>query len=99
MKDLLSKDHYSYKIHTLLIKAIAYSPRLKSNPQYGVPPIFTEKIFSPPSIILLKFSNSPINKGGSHCDCKYTAGVLVFFVFLMFQSLNWQFTLHSFQSS
>ena len=85
MKDLLSKDHYCYKIYTLLIKAIAYSPRLWSKPLYGVPPIFTGKIFIPP-IILLKFSNSPINNGGSHYDCRYTTRVLVFFVFLMFQS-------------
>ena len=26
MKDLLSKEHYSYKIHTLLMKSSSYLP-------------------------------------------------------------------------
>ena len=28
MKDMLSKEHYSYKIHTLLMKSSAYTPLL-----------------------------------------------------------------------
>ena len=34
MKDLLSKEHFYHKIHTLLIKSSAYPPFI-DNPLYG----------------------------------------------------------------
>ena len=38
MKDLMSKEHYCYKIHTLTMKSSAYVPLL-----HRQPPIFTRK--------------------------------------------------------
>ena len=47
MKDLLSKEHYCYKIHTVLMKSIAYPPSI-DNPLYGLPPNFYKKILYRP---------------------------------------------------
>ena len=60
MKDLLSKEHYYYQIHTLSMKSIAYA----LPPSIDTPlPNFCKKILIPPSIIFRK-SQPPINKGG-----------------------------------
>ena len=45
MKDLLSKEHYYYKIHTLLMKIIAY-PRSIDNPYMDYPPFLQENLES-----------------------------------------------------
>ena len=61
MKDLLSKEHYSYKIHTLLMKSSAYPPL---TPLYGLPPpspISTGKFWSP----FYHFSKIPNHPGGT----------------------------------
>ena len=59
MKDLLSKEHYCYKIHTLM-KGSAYPPFPPVlAPLYGLPPPFLQENLDPPS-------NTPINKGGGH---------------------------------
>ena len=38
MKQLLSKEHYCYKIQTSLTKSNGYLPLLLTNPLYGLPP-------------------------------------------------------------
>ena len=43
MKDLLSKEHYSYKIPTLIINSSAYVPSIDT-PQYGLHPILLENL-------------------------------------------------------
>ena len=40
MKDLLSKEHHSYKIYTLLMKSSAYHPL----PSLGSPPLYIDYI-------------------------------------------------------
>ena len=45
MEELLSKEHYCYKIDILLMKSNAYTPSI-DNPLYGLPPIFTWKYLS-----------------------------------------------------
>ena len=65
MKDLMSKEHYCYKIHTLLMKSSAYPPYYRQlsyieNPAHPLP-IFTMKFWSPSSMIFQK-SQPPINK-------------------------------------
>ena len=43
MKDLLSKEHYCHKSHTLCYKSGAYPPLLKANPLvWTTPPLFKE---------------------------------------------------------
>ena len=37
MEDLLSKEHYCYKIHGSLMTSSAYPPSV-DNPLYGLPP-------------------------------------------------------------
>ena len=37
MKDLLTKRHYCYKVHTSLMTSSAYAPSV-DNPLYGLPP-------------------------------------------------------------
>ena len=75
MRDLLSKEHYWYKIHTLLMKSSAY-PLLQSTALYGLParppgppfpraPSFLQENLDPPSINF-KNPNSFINKEGIH---------------------------------
>ena len=46
MRDLLSKEHYYYKIHTLLEKSSAYSTFL-----YELPPLFLDISRAPPSFL------------------------------------------------
>ena len=51
MKDLLSQEHYCFKIHTLLMKSSAYPypPTLDNTTYiYGLPSYFYEKVFIPP---------------------------------------------------
>ena len=65
MEDLLSKEHYSYKIYALKMESSAYppSPLLQTTPFYKQSPIFTGKSLS--SLLgFFKNSNLPINKGG-----------------------------------
>ena len=65
MKDLLSKEHYCYKIHTFLIKNSAYPPFYRQPSYIEYPtPIFQGNL---DSLLLwfLKNLNSPINKVGS----------------------------------
>ena len=42
MKNLVSKEHYCFKIHALLMKSSAYLPFI-DNPLYGLPLVFTTK--------------------------------------------------------
>ena len=56
MKDLLSKEHYCYKIHVLLMTNTAY-PSYIRHLLYGLPPPspppnFYNKILCPSSVIL-----------------------------------------------
>ena len=46
MKDLLSKEHYCYKIHTSLSKSTGY-PACYKQPLYGLPPFLQENPDSP----------------------------------------------------
>ena len=62
MKDLMSKDHYCYKIHTLLMNSSASPPSI-DNPSYmDSPPVLTRKSLP----LFYDFSKVPpsINKGG-----------------------------------
>ena len=50
MKDLLTKKHYCYKVHTSLMTSSAYPPSV-DNPLYGLPqppppPFLQEKLDS-----------------------------------------------------
>ena len=51
MKDLLTKKHYCYKVHTSLMTSSAYPPSV-DNPLYGLtpppPPHFYKKNLIPP---------------------------------------------------
>ena len=60
MKNLLSKEHYCYKIYTLLMKSSAYHPPYMANPHFYM------KILIPPYMILTQKSQPPINKAGVH---------------------------------
>ena len=72
MKDLLVKENYCYKIHTLLIKSSAHPPPppslslffLQTIPLIWANLLFHKKIFIPNSMIFQK-SQPSINKGGS----------------------------------
>ena len=57
MKDLLSKEHYCYKIHTLPMKSSAYLPFLQTNPH------FHKKILILPCYDFSNIPSHPINKG------------------------------------
>ena len=54
MKDLLSKDHYCYKIHTLLMKPSAYKPPSIDNFLYGLLPIYKKILSSLPLLLFFK---------------------------------------------
>ena len=85
-----SKEHYSNKTHTLLIKSSAYSPST-DNPLYGLTPIFTRKSWSPP--LIFQKSQRPINKGELHtmknfsllAECKQSYDV-------KYWHITWEFT-------
>ena len=51
MKDLLSKEHYCHKIHTLLMKSIAYPSPCTDPPPTPAPPFLQENLDLPPSMI------------------------------------------------
>ena len=60
MKDLLNKEHYCYKIHTLLTKSGVYSPPSVENPSpslYGLPPTILPGNCDPPFYDFSKISN------------------------------------------
>ena len=71
MSDLLSKDHYSYKIQTLLMKSSAYPPFYRQPSIWTTPtpnpapstPNFYDKILIPPPMIFQK-SQSPYKEVG-----------------------------------
>ena len=72
MEDWLSKEHYCYKIHTLLVKTSAYLFFYRQPPPYPQPtpiwlyrlhPIFKRKSWFPLKNCL-ENPNSPISKGG-----------------------------------
>ena len=48
MNNLLSKEHYCYKVHTLLMKSIAYPlpPFYRQPPYMDSPPHFYKKTFT-----------------------------------------------------
>ena len=58
MKNLLSKEHYSYKIQALLMKSSAY-PLSADKPLYGLPHFYKQS-WSPISMIFQK--SQPSNK-------------------------------------
>ena len=53
MKDLLSTEHYCYKIHTLLMKSNAYLLFYRQSPYMGYPP-FSQENLDPPFFDLSK---------------------------------------------
>ena len=62
MKDLLRKEHYCNKIHTLLMKNSAYAPSIDNPSKYTTPTtIFTRRFWSSLSMFFKK-SQPPINK-------------------------------------
>ena len=61
MKDLPSKEHYPYKIHTLLTKSSAYPPSTDNPLLYGH---FYKNILIPPFCDFSEIPFPPINKGG-----------------------------------
>ena len=57
MKDLLSKEHYCYKIYTLLLmKRSTYPPSINAppppHPIWIIPPLFLQKILQPPTAMI-----------------------------------------------
>ena len=63
MKDLLSKNHYCYKIHTSLTKSSAYPPpfSIDNPPMWIIPaPHYYKKILSTPSPPSLNFQKSQL---------------------------------------
>ena len=54
MKDLLSKEHYCLKIHTLLMKSSAPPPSIDNPPYMDDPPPFLQENLDPP---FYNFSN------------------------------------------
>ena len=61
---MLSKQHYCYKIHTLLMKGSDYPPPPSiDNPHYMDYFPFLQENVIPPFMISQK-SQSPINRGG-----------------------------------
>ena len=60
MKNLLSKEHYRFKIYTLLMKSSAYPTFCRQSPCMGYP-----LLWDPPSMIFQKFQPSllPLTKG------------------------------------
>ena len=61
MKDLPSKEHYPYKIHTLLTKSSAYPPSIDNPLLHGH---FYKNILIPPFYDFSEIPFPPINKGG-----------------------------------
>lgn len=69
MKDLLSKEHYCSKIHTLLIKSKIYFPFYALPPLYRLLPFLPENLYPlPPSMIFHKSQTSLKLRRGSHCE-------------------------------
>ena len=66
MKDFLNKEHYCYKMHTLLMKSSAFLPSFIGNPLYGLLLHFYKKILIPPFYDFLKISSPLKTRGGSH---------------------------------
>ena len=58
MKDLLSKEHYCYEIHTSLMKSSAYLFSIDTHPPIWATLHFYKKILIPPSVIFKKFKPS-----------------------------------------
>ena len=64
MKDLRSKEHYCYKIYTLLMKSSAHPPYIE-NPLDVLPPSSIFKRKSCPTLLwFFKNLSPPLNKGG-----------------------------------
>ena len=68
MKNLLTKKHYCYKIHTSLMTSSAHPPSV-DNPLYGLTPLphfYKKNLIAP----FYDFSKIPplqtVDKGGSH---------------------------------
>ena len=55
MKGLPSKEHYCYKIHTLLMKSSAYVPSIANLPVWIIPQFLQENHGPPHSMIFQKF--------------------------------------------
>ena len=62
MKDLLSKQHYSYTVYTLLMKSSAYPLLLTTPPIWITFPHFYKKILSLPPLWLFKNLSSSYKK-------------------------------------
>ena len=64
MKDLLSKEHYCYKIHILLLKSSAYLLFYRHPPplplRYMGYPLILQENLDPPLLRFLKNCNPPI---------------------------------------
>ena len=63
MKDLLSKEHYCYKMHALALKRSAYSPSIDNTPIMEYPPILQENLDPPPPSMIFQKFQPPIIKG------------------------------------
>lgn len=70
MKELMCKEHYCCKIHTLLTKSSAYPPFppiYRPPPIYGLPLAFSQvNLNPPPPSVICQNLNAATNKGGSH---------------------------------
>ena len=56
MEDLLSKEHYCYKIHALLMKSSAYPTSIDNPPIWTTPPFLQENL----DPLFYDFSKIPI---------------------------------------
>ena len=64
MKNLLSKKHYCYKTHTLLMQSSAYPSPSINNHLYGLTPFLQENLDPSPPMI---FQKSRIRRSGGRC--------------------------------
>ena len=81
MKDLVSKEHYSYKIHTLLMESSAYPSSIDNSPCMDYPPLLQENLGTPLPWFL-KNPSLPKNKGGVHTMALRSLDYVIFCSFL-----------------
>ena len=69
MKDLMSKEHFSYKIYTLLMESKAYLPFYRQPPRHWLSPTFFHNYTElPHSMIFQKSQPYYKSDKGSHCE-------------------------------
>ena len=65
MKYLMSKEHYCYKIHALLMKSV-FPPSVDNLPNMNYPHLNFYKKIMIPLLYFFNNLNPTINKGGLH---------------------------------